>query len=79
MELADLDSEVVSKVELCVENVQGVEPEDGKAEMADHWLAESSSEPKVAGFREQVAWAGTGMELGFELGVLGLWKVDVRG
>lgn len=79
MELADLDSEVVSKVEPCVERVQRLEPEDEKAEMADHWLAESNSEPKVAGFREQVVWAGTGMELQFEPGVLGLWKEDVMG
>lgn len=68
-----------------METVQGVGLEDGKAEMADHWLAESSFEPKVGGFRDRApsgneqAGAGTEMELGFEPEALGQWKQDVVG
>lgn len=83
--MADLDSGIVKKVGLHVKRGQGVGLENEKAEMADHWLAESSFEPKVGGCRDRVpsgneqAGAGTEMKLGFEPGVLVQWNEDVMG
>lgn len=84
VEQTDLDSEIVLKVGLCGERAQGVELELGKAEMGDHWLAESSFERKVDGFHGQEpsekvgkALAGIEKESEIEPEVWEQWRVDV--
>lgn len=80
-----LDFGIGKKAGVNVVRGQGVGHENGKAEMADHWWAESSFEPKVGGYRDRVpsgneqVGAGTEIELVFELGVLEQWKQDVMG
>lgn len=72
------------RVGLYGERGQRLGLELGNAEMGDHWLAESSFERKVDGFRGQEPSEKVGevlaeieKESGIEPQVLGQWRVDV--
>lgn len=80
----ELCGERGQRVGLCGERGQRVGLELENVEMGDHWLAESSFERKVGGFRGQEpsekvgeALAEIEKESGIEPEVSGQWRVDV--